>query len=125
MRPRRIATQRSGSRIAVGVLRTTFGTSAKLRAQHLHRAIALRLESAKAEVLAQRVVRDEGVKRSPLPNNLLARGGENLGERSGFFIVERHAFARVSKGSGRLNTLINIKHRLNCVAYSKHFHCTA
>ena len=65
------------------------------------------------------------MQRSTFPDNFLACGSENLGERSGFFIVERHAFARVSKGSGRLNTLINIKHRLNCVAYSKHFHCAA
>src|SRR5947209_8310883 len=34
---------------------------AKLRAQHLHRAIALRLESAKAKFLAQRVVGNERV----------------------------------------------------------------
>ena len=72
----------------------SFGRSVpSSEAQHLHRAIALRIESAKAEVLAQRIVGNERVERSPLPNNFLARGGENLGERGGFFIVERHALA--------------------------------
>lgn len=60
---------------------------AKLRTQQLHRAVALRLESAEAEILTQRVIGDERVERSPFPNNLLARGGENLGQRSSFFIV--------------------------------------
>jgi hypothetical protein len=39
------------------------------------------------------------VQRSPLPDNLLACGGENLCERGGFFIVERHACARLSKAA--------------------------
>jgi len=49
--------------------------------------------------LTQWVISDEGVKRSFLPDNLLTRGGENFGERSGFFIVERHAAMHVSKSS--------------------------
>jgi hypothetical protein len=94
---------RSMTRVAVGRVleRHPFtelrSIRAKLRAQHLHRAIALRGESAQAEVLAQRVIGNERVERSPLPNNLLARGGENLSERGGFFIVERHAHTEMSK----------------------------
>ena len=60
-----------------------------------------RIESAKAGLLAQRVVRHERMERPPLPNNCLARGSENLSERGGFFIVERHALARVSKEAER------------------------
>ena len=80
---------------------------AKFRTEHLHRAIALRLESTQSEVVTQRVVGDERMERSPLPNNLLACGGEHFSKRSGFFIVERHALDRVSKrvwevGSHRL-----------------------
>ena len=48
---------------------------AKLRAQHLHRAITLCIESAKTEVLAQRIVGHERVERSSFPDNLLACGG--------------------------------------------------
>src|SRR4051812_30999168 len=70
---------------------------AQLRAQHLHRAITLCLETAETKILAQRIIGDERVKGSPLPNDLLASGGENLGKRSGFFIVERHAVMALSK----------------------------
>jgi hypothetical protein len=115
---------------------------AKLRAQHLHRAIgrcrrlahpptslfpssspALRrcppalpfglpaagclaplgcIEYTEAKVLAQRVVGHERVERSPLPNNLLARGGENLGERGGFFIVQVDPALGMSMGASRV-----------------------
>jgi len=87
----------------------------KLRAEHLHRAITLRRESAEAEILAQRVVGDEWVESSAFPHNFLARGSENHSECSGFFIVERQALALLSKDSGRLNYPV----------YPKPFHCAA
>lgn len=77
---------------------------AQLGAEHFHRAIAFCLESAKTEILTQRVVGDECVERSPLPDNLLARGGENLSERGGFFIVLGYA------PSGVVNQLIPVMH---------------
>jgi hypothetical protein len=61
-----------------------------------------RIESTKAGVLAQRVVGHERVKRSSLPDNLLARGGENLGERGGFFIVQVDPALGMSMGASRV-----------------------
>ncbi len=106
--------------------------SAKLRAQYHHRAIAVasalrrcpvgclrqavslrsaRLESTEAEVLAQRVVRDERMNRSSLPNNLLARGSE----RSGIFIVERHTRTGFQTAPPRKTT--RIRHFLDCCVW--------
>ena len=47
--------------------------------------------------LTQRVAGYERGERLPLPNNFLARGGENFGERGRFFIVKRHAPQGLSK----------------------------
>ena len=62
--------------------------SAKLRARNFHRAITFRGEPPKTEFIAQWVVGHECVESSSFPNNFLTRGGENLGECGGFFIVE-------------------------------------
>ena len=85
--------------------------SAERRAQQLHRAIALRRKTAEAEILAQRVVRDERVERPPLPDDRFARGGENFGERGSFFFVERHALARLSKIGYTLRNLVKMKRK--------------
>ena len=66
-------------------------------AQNLDCAITLRFETAKPKIMAQRILGDECLIGLAIPNDRFARSVQNLGERSGFFIVQRHARWCMSK----------------------------